>query len=140
MAENKLTEFYNTVPGSNFKLKDIDCIFDAKGDLRELHDVDVIVNSINNILNIPKGSYICDPNFGVGLEKYIFEPTDEVTKQAIIHEVRNAISVYEQRAKIDINVYYYNNMSGFQISIKIEMDGNLRDLKVNFVDNKIKNI
>lgn len=140
MAGNKITEFYNTVPGSNHKLKDIDSVFDGKGDLRELYDIDVIVNSINNILNIQKGSYICDPNFGVGLEKYIFEHTDEITKQAIMHEVRNAISIYEQRAKIDIDVYYYNNMNGFQIYIKIEMDGNLRELKVNYVDNKIKNI
>lgn len=139
-SAGRVSDFLKNVPGSNYQIKDIDSVIDGKGDLRELYDISAIVNSINNILNIPKGSYICDPDFGVGLEKYIYEPADEITRTNIITEVRNAISNYEKRAKINIDVLFFTKKNGFQIKITVKMDGVVKDIKVNIVENLIKNI
>lgn len=140
MTATRISDFFKNVPGSNYKLKDIDSIIDGKGDFREIYDVNVIVNSINNILNIPKGSYICDPNYGVGLEKFLFEPADDITRQNILMEVKNAISNYEKRANIQTDVYFFSNKNGFQVRIKVTMDGTSKEIKVNIVENLIKNI
>lgn len=140
MTATRISDFFKNVPGSNYKLKDIDSIIDGKGDFREIYDVNVIVNSINNILNIPKGSYICDPNYGVGLEKFLFEPADDITRQNILMEVKNAISNYEKRANIQTDVYFFSNKNGFQVRIKVTMDGASKEIKVNIVENLIKNI
>jgi phage baseplate assembly protein W len=140
MTATRISDFFKNVPGSNYKLKDIDSIIDGKGDFREIYDINVIVNSINNILNIPKGSYICDPNYGVGLEKYLFEPADDITRQNILNEVKNAISNYEKRANIQTEIYFFSNKNGFQIRMSVTMDGVSKELKVNIVENLIKNI
>lgn len=140
MTATRISDFFKNVPGSNYSLKDIDSIIDGNGDFREIYDINVIVNSINNILNIPKGSYICDPNYGVGLEKYIFEPADEITRQNILNEVKNAISNYEKRANIQTDVYFFSNKNGFQIKINVIMEGVTKEIKVNIVENLIKNI
>lgn len=140
MTATRISDFFKNVPGSNYKLKDIDSIIDGKGDFREIYDINVIVNSINNILNIPKGSYICDPNYGVGLEKYLFEPADDITRQNILNEVKNAISNYEKRANIQTEIYFFSNKRGFQIRMSVSMDGVAKELKVNIVENLIKNI
>ena len=138
MAATRISDFFKNVPGSNYVLKDIDSIIDGKGDFREIYDVNVIVNSINNILNIPKGSYLCDPNYGVGLEKYLFEPADDITRQNILNEVKNAIANYEKRATIQTEVYFFSNKNGFQIKINVTMDGVTKEVKVNIVENLIK--
>lgn len=140
MAATRISDFFKNVPGSNYVLKDIDSIIDGKGDFREIYDVNVIVNSINNILNIPKGSYLCDPNYGVGLEKYLFEPADDITRQNILNEVKNAIANYEKRATIQTEVYFFSNKNGFQIKINVTMDGVTKEVKVNIVENLIKTI
>ena len=140
MAATRISDFFKNVPGSNYVLKDIDSIIDGKGDFREIYDVNVIVNSINNILNIPKGSYLCDPNYGVGLEKYLFEPADDITRQNILNEVKNAIANYEKRATIQTEVYFFSNKNGFQIKINVTMDDVTKEVKVNIVENLIKTI
>ena len=140
MVATRISDFFKNVPGSNYVLKDIDSIIDGKGDFREIYDVNVIVNSINNILNIPKGSYLCDPNYGVGLEKYLFEPADDITRQNILNEVKNAIANYEKRATIQTEVYFFSNKNGFQIKINVTMDGVTKEVKVNIVENLIKTI
>lgn len=140
MAGNRLSEFYSNVPGSNYKLKDIDSIIDGKGELKEIYDIDVIVNSINKILRIQKGTYLDDPDFGVGLEKYLFEPADRQTIDAITHEVKQAIANYERRAKIQIDIRFTNNTKGFEINIKVEKNGLTRVTSVNISSGHIKDI
>jgi phage baseplate assembly protein W len=137
---NQITEFMDNVPGSNYRLYDINNIFNSEGDLAEIYNVDVIINSINNILRIPKGTYLDDPEFGVGIEKYLFEPSDQTTISAITSEVKEAISVFERRAKIDVSVSFFTNMRGFNIDIKVSMNGISKTTKVKIQENLIKNI
>lgn len=140
MAENKLGEFYNEVPGSNFSLKDIDSNLDGRGDLRELHDIDVIINSISKILNIQKGTYLFDPEFGVGLHKYLFEPADQKTYDNISREVKNAVYNYEKRAKILVDIKFFSNKRGFVINIGIEMDGERRATSIKIDENLVRSV
>lgn len=140
MAYNKTSEFYENVPGSNYQLKDIDSSINGYGDLTELFDIDVIVNSINKILRINQGTYIDDPQFGLGLEKYLFEPSDRITQEAITQDVRRAIASYEKRARIAVDVAFYSDMKGFEIKIYIEKDGIKKETRVKVTENLIKNL
>jgi phage baseplate assembly protein W len=140
MSYNKTSEFYASVPGSNYQLKDIDSSINGYGDLTELFDVDVIVNSINKILRINRGTYLDDPQFGLGLEKYLFEPSDRITQEAITQDVRHAIASYEKRARIAVEVAFYSDMKGFEIKIFIEKDGVKKETRVKVTENLIKNL
>lgn len=137
---NQITEFIDNVPGSNYRLYDVYNTFNSEGDLEEIYNIDVIINSINNILRIPKGSYLDDPEFGVGLEKYLFELSDQTTLTAITSEVKQAIAVFERRAKIDINISFFTNMRGFNIDIRVSMNGITKSTNVKIQENLIKNI
>lgn len=137
---NQITEFMDNVPGSNYRIYDINNIFNSEGDLAEIYNVDVIINSINNILRITKGTYLDDPEFGVGIEKYLFEPADQTTLSAITNEVKSAISVFERRAKIDVSISFFTNMRGFNIDIKVSMNGITKTSKVKIQENLINNI
>lgn len=125
-----LSKFYDIIPGSRYELKDVIQTLDDSGDLREIDDIDVIINSINNVLYTVKGTYIFDPNYGVGLHLYLFEPSDKKTEQSILREVREAIKIYESRAKIDVDVEFYSNKKGFRLNIKVDNGNKSRTSKL----------
>ena len=138
--DKNLSRFYEIAPGSDYELKSIESDIDANGDLREVFDADVIVNSIIKLLSISKGTYLFDPNFGVGIHKYIFEPADLYTKNKIESEVKTAIAIYETRARIDVNISFLSNVRGFKIEINVEMGKIVRKASIDITDSLIKSI
>lgn len=137
---NRVTEFLDNVPGSDYRFYDVDSIIGSDGDLVELYNIDMIINSINKILRIQKGTYIDDPEFGVGLEKYLFEPSDQKTLDDITREVKEAIAAFEKRATIKVDIQFFKNMKGFNINIYVSMNGINKKTSVKIQDNLIKNI
>lgn len=91
-----------------------------KTDIKADYDVDAIKNSIRNIFNTRKGDRILEPEFGVSLEKYLFEPlTDEIARN-IGSEIERGISQFEPRVTIlKINVYIREEWPGYEIDIML---------------------
>ena len=130
-----LKRFNQTVSGSNSKIGDYKSKVEAKGDFRRIEDIEVIINSWNNILITPKRSYQYDPDYGSDLYKLVFEPGDEITGQRIQDEVISTLLRYDDRASIsDITVLFYEDRKAFMVSGRVSFDGNSADLQVIFDD------
>jgi phage baseplate assembly protein W len=128
---NLLDRFNVAVRGSNEKLADYISTIAPSGDFKRIKDINVILNSWNNILLTPKRSYIFDPEYGSDLYKMVFEPADSDTAQAIQDEVVESIERYDDRALIqDIQVAFFNQRKGFSITIQVEYQGEPAELSL----------
>jgi phage baseplate assembly protein W len=101
-------------------ITDVMPLISPLGDLTKIEDIDVIVQSIVNIILTPKRTYIFDPEYGCDLYKYIFEPADDRTKNSIQSEIISSIGRYESRANISADVEFLSDKKGFNVSISIQ--------------------
>lgn len=121
---NLLNRFNKTVVGSESKLADYKSTISSTGDFRRITDINVVINSWNNILVTPKRTYMFDPEFGSNLYRFIFEPLDNQTEKEIVEEVVTTLRTYDDRANIkNVSVEFLSNKKGFNISIDIEYNG-----------------
>jgi len=85
--------------------KDINQFYDGKEEKDQfLYNVDDIFQSIQNIIETPKGTRAFLPEFGCDLEQYLFDPNTEETRFAILMEIYEAIKRWEPRVKMEINL------------------------------------
>ena len=128
---NLLSRFNKTVAGSDNKLADYKSKIAVAGDFSRVKDIEVIINSWNNILLTPKRTYMFDPEYGSNLYKMIFEPVDEKTQEQIIQEVVTSLRKYDDRARIkDVNIEFLSNRKGLNVAVEVEYEGNTGQLKV----------
>lgn len=65
-----------------------------------------IKDNLRSILFFRKGDYPDEPDFGVGLQDFLFENEEETFKIALEQEIRRQIGRFETRARIKgINVF-----------------------------------
>jgi phage baseplate assembly protein W len=67
-----------------------------------LTDIDSIRDNIRNILFFRKGDYPDEPEFGIGLQDFIFDPADELLRTSLGQEIRRQIVRYEPRVTIRV--------------------------------------
>ncbi len=126
---NLLNRFNESVTGSNTKIADYLSTVAVVGDFRRIRNLEVILNSWNNILITPRRSYQFDPEYGSNLYKLVFEPADDITLKKVIREVRSTLMRYDDRAIInDIAVVFFTNQKGFSLTIDVEYDGETKQL------------
>ncbi len=118
---NLLDRFRENSVGSESKISDYFQTIYPSGDFKRVSDINVILNSWNNILLTPLRSYTFDPEYGSELIKMIFEPADEETKEKIIDEIHYRLMMYDSRAEIEqINVQFLSNKKGFTFDIYVK--------------------
>ena len=85
--------------------KDTNEFYDGiKDKIPELYNIDVIFQSIQNILTTPKGTRAFLPEFGCDLEQYLFELDTDVVRELILTEIFEAINKWEPRVKMIYNL------------------------------------
>lgn len=132
---NLLERFNKQVVGSSSKLYDYLTVISSRGDFKRIEDLNVILNSWNNILLTPRGTYLHDPEFGSDLYKYVFEPADDTTVEAIKSEVVDRITLYDDRATIeDAVVTIQNNGKRVNVELYVNYKGEKGILDVKFDD------
>jgi len=132
---NLLDRFKKQVIGSEETLHDYLPTIASIGDFKRLNDLNVIINSWNNILLTPRGTYLHDPEFGSDLYKYVFEPADDNSVDGIIREVIDRVGLYDDRATIDdVEVDISNNGKRVTVKIYINFRGEKGILDVKFDD------
>ena len=89
---------------------------------------------------IAEDTYVFDPQLGIGLYKYIFEPADVSTKTAIEQEVSGAISKYENRADIRHRVLFFRNKKGFRIEFEIEYKGLKKSINIDIDESLLRTL
>lgn len=128
---NLLDRFNKTVAGSESKLADYKSKISSIGDFQRIKNIEVILNSWNNILLTPRRTYMFDPEYGSNLYKLVFEPADDKTREQIIQEVVETLEKYDDRATIeDVRVLFTSNQKGFSIAIDVNYDGTRGQLEV----------
>lgn len=126
-----LDRFNKTVAGSESKLADYRSIISSTGDFKRIEDIEVILNSWNNILLTPRRSYMFDPEYGSNLYKLVFEPADEKAQNQIVQEVVESIRRYDDRARItDVSVQFLSSGKGFNIAVEVEYEGDTSQLEI----------
>jgi phage baseplate assembly protein W len=74
------------------------------GDFEKLTNIDAVVDSILNLLSIPKGSYILNPEIGTEIYKYVFDFDDQVTLAQIDTEIRNTLEQEDRITVLDVQM------------------------------------
>ena len=94
----------------------------VKTDLNVSYDMQAIKNSIANLLSTKKSEKILNPEFGLRLEDYLFEPITETTATAIYNEILNAITIFEPRVQVvDLQVIPVPDQYQYIINIALRV-------------------
>ena len=121
---NFLDLFQKEAIGGEGRIEDFTANINSRGDFTKIRELDVILNSWNNVLQTPQRSYTFDPEYGSKLQQLIFEPADESTIDAIVDEVEECLSAYDSRAKIEsIDVQFLKNRKGFSVNVVVSYKG-----------------
>ena len=124
-----LEKFQRSIIGSKGEISDYVAIISSKGDFSRVDNIQAVLTSWNNILQTPTRSYNYNPEYGSDLYKYVFEPADEITIEAIKDEIRYRLMRYDNRARVtNIDVEYQSNGKGFTLHIDLkykDVDGRL---------------
>jgi len=135
---NILERFIKSARGTDIQPHDFIPYISSIGDFKRIRNIDVILNSWNNILLTPLGSYIYDPNFGSDLYKLIFEPADAGTVAAIKNEVKTRIENYDTRGEIlGITVVMLPNKKGFNVNVECGFRGASGEISIKFDDTTV---
>ena len=65
-----------------------------------IYDIDSIFQSIFAIIGTKKGERVFRPNFGFNLNRYLFEPCDNITARSILYDLTNVMTL-EPRIKFN---------------------------------------
>ena len=135
---NILERFNKSAKGTDVQPHDFIARISSIGDFKRIRNIDVILNSWNNILLTPRGSYPYDPDFGSELYKMIFEPADAGTVETIKNEVKTRILNYDARGEIlGIQVVLLPNKKGFNVNVEASFRGESGEITVKFDDSTV---
>lgn len=70
-------------------------------DLAADFDVEAVKNSLNNLFNTIPGQNLLNPEYGLNLVRYLFEPISETNGRFIGNAIIDGISTYEPRVLIN---------------------------------------
>ena len=71
-----------------------------------IFDIESILQSIDMILSTPTGSRMFFPEFGINLEKFIFEPMTRAAEFSMKNEIIQKIRKFEERVEVNRNKSY----------------------------------
>ena len=66
-----------------------------------LTDIQVIYQSLFNILNTRPGERLFEPEFGLGLESSLFELNDAILTLSVMQNLVSSVQNFEQRVVVD---------------------------------------
>lgn len=87
-----------------------------------LKNVASVRDNVRNILYFRKGDYYDDPDFGVGLQDYLFDQNDEFFRLALDQEIRRQIRKYESRVRITTLQVYEPDWVDHAVVVDLVLD------------------
>lgn len=130
--------FLKNIPGRKYIPRTINDKITPTGDLEELRGINAVIKNIQRLLFIEKGTYPFDPEVGLGIHRYLFEPADERTKESIESDIARVVRTYEPRASADVNVTFFKNIKGFNINMFIKYEGQEKTVSINVDESLLK--
>ncbi len=128
---NLLNKFSKTTLGNNKYISDYSSKISPSGDFSKITKLNVILLSWFHILTTPKETADHDPEFGCGIQKYLFKLADGYTSDELKDDIRTSLMKYDNRAKLtDVQVKLLKNKKGFYVELHASYQGD-RD-KISF--------
>jgi len=91
-------------------------------DIAGLYDVEAIKSSIANALLTSPGEKILNPEFGVDLRRFIFEPVDVFTTQEIQADIEENLPNFEPRIELErVEVEALEEEQQYNIQLQINV-------------------
>jgi len=91
-------------------------------DLKPIYDANAVITSIKNILTTSPGEKLLNPNFGLDLRDYLFEPITETRAFFLGNDLYNGLSDQEPRIVIDaLDVVAVPDDNTYEILLKISI-------------------
>lgn len=102
-----------------------------KRDITADYDAAAIKNSLVNLFNTIPGQNLLNPQYGLNLLTYIFEPASDITAQRIGEAILKGIAVYEPRVSVtNVNVDVNPDEQMYTITLSIIIPEINKSLKV----------
>ena len=91
-------------------------------DVAGLYDIEAIKNSITNALLTSPGEKILNPEFGIDLRRFIFEPVDIFTTQEIRADIEENLPNFEPRIELEkVDVEALEDQQQYNIQLQINV-------------------
>jgi len=91
-------------------------------DIAGLYDIESIKNSIANALLTSPGEKILNPEFGIDLRRFIFEPVDIFTTQEIQSDIEENLPGFEPRIELErVDVQALEEEQQYNIQLQINV-------------------
>ena len=107
--------------------KDISMTFQSNplnSDLIGIKNENAIARSLRNIVFTTPGEKFFDEPFGSRITESLFDNIDDITSSIIVDEIRQSITNYEPRVKLeDVKAYPDFEYNGFDVVIRYEVIG-----------------
>jgi hypothetical protein len=91
-------------------------------DIQASYDTAAIQNSLQNLFNTLPGQRFLFPEYGLDLNRYLFEPITKTNAEGIGRSILNAITRYEPRVEVvRVNVVSQPDLNQYLIDIVINI-------------------
>lgn len=91
-------------------------------DIQASYDIEAIKNSISNAFRTIPGQKILNPQFGIDIRQYLFEPVDIYTAELIRDDIERELPLAEPRITIsDVVVEGNEDEQEYQIDLQINV-------------------
>jgi len=108
-------------------------------DLALVINEEAVMESIYNILLTQPGERVMNPRFGCDLDRYLFEPLDDVTGFKLMREIYNAIQDFEPRAiNLEVVVTPDLNVQTFIVDIYFSVNTSNEPVKFQTTLEKVR--
>ena len=92
---------------------------------------DAIKTDLVNLLNTEKGERLMQPNLGLNLKQFLFNPLDESSQRMMQDEITNSVKFwlpYVNIQKIDV-FYDEDSMNSFKIKLNFTIGSDVNNLQ-----------
>tara|TARA_Y100001972_G_scaffold17508_1_gene19491 strand:+ start:2292 stop:2780 length:489 start_codon:yes stop_codon:yes gene_type:complete len=91
-------------------------------DVQGLFDIESIQNSIANALLTSPGQKILNPEFGIDLRRFIFEPVSPFTQLEIEADINESLPLFEPRIELEnVEVIANEDLQEYRITLQINV-------------------
>lgn len=103
------------------------------GEVKTTQYEDNVNENIKVLLNTPKGEHLMEPEYGSGLQQFMFRKMDEELKGEIIDTVKYHLLTYEPRIKVLKVEVTYEDVKQGTLHIHISYEYNQTNTRHNYV-------
>jgi uncharacterized protein len=91
-------------------------------DVQAIYDIESIKSSIANAFLTTPGQKILNPEFGVDIRRYIFEPADDYVAQQIEEDIKDRLPTWEPRIELTkVDVLVNEDQQQFDIYMQVNV-------------------